>query len=483
MFEGLAAQLADDIRALRLARLELADQYRPERHDAALRYLSWADFTPDELALLPTVMTLGGDGATYDIGFGALSRILASGTPLKVVVLNTGVYSNTGGQASTSSFIGQDADLARIGKAQEGKHEARKELGLIASFHPGVFVCSTCAALPGHFLKNTLACLRYDRGPAVLDIYTPCQSEHGITDAAAARHGRLAVESRMNPVFVHDPRRGPSLHDRFSLEGNPDGDKDWTVTTLEYLDDDGALQLLSVPLTPAAFALEENRFRKQFHRLDGADDARAMPVEAFIDLSPSERAERLPFVYSVDAERHLVKLGVSPALVELVEERRGNWRLLQYLAGRHVEKMAAEQNSALSALKAQYQASLRQRDDAMDDIARAMSRLATSSQAPAGAAIIPVNVVDESPAADASPVGPDEAPVTLSPADGEKCTNCKTCYQDVPEIFERTRIVINGESREIAHIIPGVFERITITPELKRRLQRVAANCDAEIIQ
>ncbi|TCL03383.1 2-oxoacid:acceptor oxidoreductase family protein [Sodalis ligni] len=486
MFEGLAAQSVNDIRALRLARLELADQYLPEQHDAALRYLDWTGFTADELALLPTVMTIGGDGATYDIGFGALSRILTSGTPLKVVVLNTGVYSNTGGQASTSSFIGQDADLARIGKAQGGKHEARKELGLIASFHPDVFVCSSTTALPGHFLKNTLEFLRYSGGPAVMDIYTPCQSEHGITDAAAARHGRLAVESRMNPVFVHDTRRGASLHEWFSLEGNPDTDKDWAGITLEYLDENGGLQLLNMALTPAVFALGENRFRKQFHAIDNTDGRSTVAVEDYIDLPPDERAQSIAFVYSVDANRHLIKLGVSPSLIELVEERRKYWRMLQYLAGQHAGKMAAEHDAAISALQSQYEASLRQRDTAMDVIARAMSRLATSSKAPAaGAGTIPISMVDDASSPGVSPAAAagGEAPVTLSPEDQEKCTNCKTCYQDLPEIFERTLVVINGESREVAHMIPGVLERITITPELKRRIERVAANCDAEIIQ
>ena len=88
-------------------------------------------------------MTIGGDGATYDIGFGAMSRVLASDTPIKVLVLNSGAYSNTGGQASTSSYTGQDSDLARFGGAHDGKHESRKELGLLASFHPNVFACAT----------------------------------------------------------------------------------------------------------------------------------------------------------------------------------------------------------------------------------------------------------------------------------------------------------------------------------------------------
>ena len=126
IFEGIAAQTVGDVRALRLAELELADAYDPATHDQALRMLSWEQFSVAELCLMPTVITIGGDGATYDIGFGALSRILMSGTPLKILVLNTGSYSNTGGQASTSSFIGQDSDLARFGSAASGKHESRK---------------------------------------------------------------------------------------------------------------------------------------------------------------------------------------------------------------------------------------------------------------------------------------------------------------------------------------------------------------------
>src|SRR5450830_816349 len=140
-----------------------------------MRTLSWEQFSAQALGLLPTIITLGGDGATYDIGFGALSRILMSGTPLKVLVLNTGSYSNTGGQASTSSFLGQDSNLARFGSTATGKHESRKELGLIAAFHSNVFVCATSTALQSHFLKNTMEALSYTDGPAVLDVYTPCQ--------------------------------------------------------------------------------------------------------------------------------------------------------------------------------------------------------------------------------------------------------------------------------------------------------------------
>ena len=193
----------------------------------------------DGLAILPTVLNISGDGAAYDIGFGALSRLLVTATPLKVVVLDTGAYSNTGGQASTASFTAQDSDLTRFGVAHRGKYEDRKELGLIAAFHPKVLVVQTNSALQGHFMKNLMEFLNYNESPALFDTYTACMPEHGIADDASNRHARLAVESRMSPVFVHDPRKGDTLAERFSLEGNPDIGKDWTTGALEYVDENG----------------------------------------------------------------------------------------------------------------------------------------------------------------------------------------------------------------------------------------------------
>ena len=80
-------------------------------------------------------------------------------------MLNTGAYSNTGGQASTASLTGQDSDLSRFGAAHAGKQEERKELGLIAAFHPNVFVVQTCTALQGHFLKHVMEFLNHNDSP------------------------------------------------------------------------------------------------------------------------------------------------------------------------------------------------------------------------------------------------------------------------------------------------------------------------------
>src|SRR6185436_1122106 len=86
---------------------------------------------------------IGGDGAMFDIGFQSLSRLLASGMNVKVFVLDTQVYSNTGGQASTSTYTGQNTKMSVHGKAFGGKQERRKEIAQIAMMHPRTYVAQT----------------------------------------------------------------------------------------------------------------------------------------------------------------------------------------------------------------------------------------------------------------------------------------------------------------------------------------------------
>ena len=499
IFEGVAAQSVADVRALRVAELELSDTYDPQVHDKALSTLSWEGYSPKEMELLPTILTIGGDGATYDIGFGAMSRILASDTPVKVLVLNSGVYSNTGGQASTASLTGQDSDLARFGSAHDGKHESRKELGLLASFHPNVYVCSTSTAIQGHFLTSTMEFLRYQDAAAVLDVYTPCGSEHGIPEEASSRRARLAVESRMNPVFVHDPRRGTTLHDWFSLEGNPDIAKTWTNTDLAYRDDAGALQLMTLPLTPAEFALGETRFRKQFKRLPDELDAVAVRMDEYVDLGRDEQAARVPFVYATDANQKLIKVQCSASIVALVKDRRRYWHTLQYLSGAHEAKLTSLHQSDLADLRSRYEEAMRERESSIDSIAEAMSSLASTSRARVGAGSASPVLAGRAgmPAAPAgaapSPGGlgtvgavgsaPPDAPVHLAEVDIPKCNDCGTCYQELPSLFEPHSMVIDGAVQKVARMIPGALETVELTPELLKRIDRVKKTCDAEIIQ
>lgn len=209
---------------------------------------------------------LGGDGGMYDIGFQSLSRMVASGADIKVLVLDTQAYSNTGGQASTASFGGQITKLSAFGKELHGRPERRKELGRIILAHGEVYVAQTTPAHINHFYRAILEANAYP-GPAVIVAYTPCQPEHGIADDAANRQARLAVESRTFPLFTYDPRRGPTLRERLSLQGNPALKEDWATLP------DGT------PVDFLAFARTEGRFAPHFTP-DGTPSAEIVATQA-----------------------------------------------------------------------------------------------------------------------------------------------------------------------------------------------------------
>jgi pyruvate-ferredoxin/flavodoxin oxidoreductase len=226
VFEGHMARMAEGFRAVRRAELELAGEYRAALHDEFFTYFDWRDFSDEEWELCPPVVAVGGDGAMYDIGFQNLSRLMASGKPVKVLVVDTQVYSNTGGQACTSGFIGQISDMAQFGKAIKGKEEPRKEIGLIGMAHRTTYVLQSTIAHPSHMIEGFIAGLK-TRRPALFNLYSSCQPEHGIGDDMSAAQAKLVVESRAYPLFRYDPDAGATAEECFDLEGNPAPEQDW----------------------------------------------------------------------------------------------------------------------------------------------------------------------------------------------------------------------------------------------------------------
>lgn len=334
-----------------------------------------------------------------------------------------------------------------------------------------------------------------------MDVYTPCGSEHGISEAASNTRARLAVESRVHPLFVHDPRRGRTLHDRFSLEGNPDPDKTWTASTIEHVDAEGNLQLLETPLTPAEFALGEVRFAKQFRRVRPDEEARTVPIHEFVELDTAARGELLPFVYATDEDKRLIKVACAEEIVHLVEDRKRYWQMLQYLSGQHEAELTAQHRAELNDLRSAYEQAANARESSLDDIARTMADLAMASKAPAAATGLTgpafvgtaeIAAPTQSPGqtsttgaqqAETSPDQRDHGPVWIDPAEQTLCNDCGTCYQELPQFFVRSAEVVDGKARVLAKIIPGSTDNVEITPELAKRIERVKATCDAEIIR
>jgi pyruvate-ferredoxin/flavodoxin oxidoreductase len=332
IFEGHMAKMAEGFKAIRTAELELAGSYNPDEHDEFFTYFNWHRFSDEEWELCPPVVAVGGDGAMYDIGFQNLSRVMASGKPVKALVMDTQVYSNTGGQACTSGFIGQISDMAQYGKAIQGKEEPRKEIGLIGMAHRTTYVLQSSIAYPNHMIEGFIKGLKARR-PALFNLYTSCQPEHGIGDDMSAQQAKLAVESRAYPLFRYDPDAGKTPEECFDLESNPAPDQDWPTYTIQY-EEAGVRKELELPLTFADFAITEARFRKQF-RMAPVDtwNENMLPLAEFLDLDEEDREDLFPYVWSVNKQQQLSRLLVAKPMVESCEDRRDFWTMLRALAG------------------------------------------------------------------------------------------------------------------------------------------------------
>jgi pyruvate-ferredoxin/flavodoxin oxidoreductase len=162
-----------------------------------------------------SVWIVGGDGWAYDIGFGGLDHVLASGADVKVLVLDTEVYSNTGGQASKATPLGATARFAA-----GGKQAGRKDLGLMAMTYGHVYVAQVALGAKDAQTLKAFREAEAHPGPSLIIAYSPCIT-HGYDIVDGPSHTQLAVRSGFWPLYRFDPRRAARGEAPLQLDSKP----------------------------------------------------------------------------------------------------------------------------------------------------------------------------------------------------------------------------------------------------------------------
>jgi pyruvate-ferredoxin/flavodoxin oxidoreductase len=344
-----------------------------------------------------------------------------TGTPVKILVLDTQVYSNTGGQACTSSFISQVADMSPYGAAWKGKREIRKEMSLIGMAHRSAYVLQGSIANITHLIEGYIDGLN-SRRPALFNIYAVCQPEHGVADNASAKQAKLAVEGRAYPLLKYNPDAGDTLEECLDLSGNPAPDQDWPVYPLKYKDEKGVEKVMELPMTFADFAMTEGRFRKHFRKAPAETwNDNMLPLHEFLDLPKDEREGKLPYLWGVDAKNRLMRVLIAEELTRSVEERRQFWRQLRSIAGQlnkvDVDAIIAQTKADMAQKLTQSLFALAAGGD--------LTALPTATSAPGGNGKLAT-------ATEANTGATWEAVWVDSPS----CTTCDECIQLAPKVFQ-----------------------------------------------
>ncbi|MGI6161437.1 MAG: thiamine pyrophosphate-dependent enzyme, partial [Christensenellales bacterium] len=184
----------------------------------------------NDLFVKKSVWIFGGDGWAYDIGYGGLDHVLAMGEDVNVLVLDTEVYSNTGGQSSKATPTGAVAKFAAAGKRTK-----KKDLGLISMSYGYIYVASVSMGASHTQLLKAVAEAEAYKGPSIIIAYAPCIN-HGINMSRSQAQAKAAVESGYWPLYRYNPLANEQGKNPFTLDSKePTSDyKDFILGEIRY---------------------------------------------------------------------------------------------------------------------------------------------------------------------------------------------------------------------------------------------------------
>jgi pyruvate-ferredoxin/flavodoxin oxidoreductase len=315
-----------------------------------LSHFTDALMTDQEIVELPKVWVVGGDGGIGDIGYQNTSKVMLQNRPnVKVLMLDTQVYSNTGGQNSDSTPMLGGNDMNVFGSATQGKNTEKKTVAeTFLAGHGSPFVAQISMANAPKLYRAILDGLEY-RGTMFLQAFTTCQPEHGVPDDMALFQAQRVRDSRGAPEFVFNPRLGETYQEALDLKGNPSIDLDWYETKSKTTGE-------TMRYTVAHWCTTEARFRNHLKKIKPEAAAKLIHLDNMLIritqqdvvyrryLTPVHRAFIPDFgVYiKYEADGKLEYRALSRQLVMFCVERRKAWRMLQSKAGIQNKEYAAQ---------------------------------------------------------------------------------------------------------------------------------------------
>jgi ferredoxin len=442
IFDENAARYAEMFTAMRVARLELADAYVPERHDALLRGFDWEAFSRDELLYLPPVVAMESARDVIGPGMLDLSRLLLSGRPVQVLVAVQPAV-NPGLPAEDDPILSYHFELGYLGVS-----------------HREALVHQSSAARPEHLLAGYTRSLFSSRASLHV-VASGLTAQLDVPPLGAYLHAGAALEGRAHPLFHYDPGLGETWARRFDFAGNPQPGIDWPSYELPCRTEEGEETTLPLNFTFADFALLEKRFREHFRVMpDACAGEELVTVDGYLSMPAREFIERIPYVWATDQAGCLRRLVISRRMAFACRDRLSFWRLLQELAGirnEHVQQAVAGERERLeSAFQAErerlaeaHQEELEQvRSEAAGEVLQRLAQSLLRGDGPSLAAmpLTPPPARAAGIAAEAPPA--EQAPAAEAPEEEEEdtgpeepwinsilCTTCHDCINMNPRMF------------------------------------------------
>ena len=431
-FRARLAQLAEVVKAIAIAELEVAGRYVEADHDAFFARFDHSALSAEDIALFPDYLVCIAKGRNEAPENAGLMEMLSTGLPVRVLVEAADLLERTSPGQEHFAFGVRSVRLANLATG----------LG-------GVFVVQS-ASSNLYALRERLDKAFHHPGAVLISVYAGA----GVVSPAGRMPSYLAaaaaMESRAFPAFTYDPFAGDNQAARFSLEQNPQPKADWPVHPLEYADEDLQRVVEESPFTVADFALCDSRYAAHFARVPRERwNARMLPADEWLARDPGKVDDTVPYVHAVDADDTLQRVLVDSRLMRAVAQCRTFWHRLQEQGGIN--------NSHAAILLARERAKWEQAR------ARELEEAKVAAGAPPPATVAPVPASAESKAAPASaePAAPardpDEAWIETA-----RCPSCNECQLINDRMFKYNE----NKQAFIADINAGTYRHLVEAAEV-----------------
>ena len=440
-FRARLPQLAEVVKAIAIAELEVDGRYVEAEHDAFFERFDQSALSAEDIALFPDYLVCIGKEHNEAPENAGLMEMLSTGVPVRVLVEAADLLEQSAPGREHFAFGVRSIRLANTATA----------LG-------GVFVVQS-ATSNLYALRERLEKAFRHPGAVLISVYAGegVVSPAGPTPAYLA--AAAAMESRAFPAFTYDPFAGDNQAARFLLADNPQPEADWPVHPLEYADEDLQRVVEDSPFTVADFALCDVRYAAHFARVPRERwNARMLPADEWLARDPGKVDDTVPYIHAVDADDALQRVLVDSRLMRAVAQYRTFWHRLQEQGGIN--------NSHAAILRARErakweQARARELEEAKAaEVVPAAATAATIAPSAQGKSV-PASL---EPAAAAAPArDPDEAWIETA-----RCPSCNECQLINDRMFKYNE----NKQAYIADIDAGTY----------RQLVEAAEACQVSII-
>jgi hypothetical protein len=421
-------EMVDFVKAVRIAELELANEYDEKKHDPFFEQFDEESLSAEDISFFPSYLVCLDSNKYDDANKATLVEILSSDLPIKVLFEPEEVFGGSSVKSDRNPVDGWELQLANLAMSLGSAY---------------VLQASSSSA---YLMSDAISEGLQYQGPALFGIFSgPTAS---FPNLAPYLVSASAAQSRAFPSFVYDPSSGGNWAARFRVDGNPQVESDWPVDGFQYEDQD--LQSVSEDLafTFIDFAASDTRLSGNFISVPQAKwHANMVPASEYLQLEAGETTDKVPYILMVDGESVLHRVVVTHNIVSAARRYAEAWRSLQELGG-------INNSHALALLEREKEAWEEEKKREIEEIRSELGAEAeqiTAAEAPA--------LEEGAEAAEAVEV---KGPIEEAYIETPRCNTCDECTKKNPKMFKYNE----NKQAYIADIDAGTFRDLVESAEV-----------------